>query len=553
MNAPVQCVRKKGKTISVSDDFISAVKKICNLRKAELLPDDSFFELFIGSDILDSMETSDSQIIWGRRGTGKTHLLKAFTQKVNFDPNNKSIAYYISCDNISFDSPIDIDSLSDDEKMKRYARNTFICFLSNLIEQMIDNYEVLLNCKEFYKAFDNDQKKVLRDDVDTQLCDLLENCDYGIPTVVSKEQTIVETDTTEHKRETNIETGIEGELSTKPSFFASLMARFGHKRKKAKQQKSSEEVKTTKRYSFSFSETKRILERLLSALNIDILYICIDELWLIDQKRELSIQPLFLDYIRLTLLTSNKISIKIASIREVTRLNSKATASNNYGLQSGHDIMELLNLDTKFITKDERINHYKNLLLKRIDYFSNCTKNDISEENHYEISYIVDAIFKSEANLDSLIKLTHIIPRNFLLVLQRALVIIKYDLQHYFVYQYLIREVVIKTYVEDKRSAIPMNKDCLFDRISDYINMTQHYFFILSSDQVKRFRKEIDNLIYLEIIHQIPSSSLPIKIMDRYKGFYIDSGKYLHTLQSSGVKLDNGNIYDFNFALPRFY
>ena len=88
MNAPVQCVRKKGKTISVSDDFISAVKKICNLRKAELLPDDSFFELFIGSDILDSMETSDSQIIWGRRGTGKTHLLKAFTQKVNFDPNS---------------------------------------------------------------------------------------------------------------------------------------------------------------------------------------------------------------------------------------------------------------------------------------------------------------------------------------------------------------------------------------------------------------------------------------------------------------------------------
>ena len=115
------------------------------------------------------------------------------------------------------------------------------------------------------------------------------------------------------------------------------------------------------------------MERLLSALNIDILYICIDELWLIDQKRELSIQPLFLDYIRLTLLTSNKISIKIASIREVTRLNSKATASNNYGLQSGHDIKELLNLDTKFITKDERINHYKNLLLKRIDYFSNCT------------------------------------------------------------------------------------------------------------------------------------------------------------------------------------
>lgn len=136
------------------------------------------------------------------------------------------------------------------------------------------------------------------------------------------------------------------------------------------------------------------------------------------------------------------------------------------------------------------------------------------------------------------------------MVLQRSLVALNYDLQHYFVHQYLIRKVVIKTYAEDKRSAIPMNENCLFDRINKYINRTQNYFFILNSEQVKRLKIEIDNLIYLEIIHQIPSSSLPINVMDRFKGFYIDSGKYLHTLNSRGLSIENNKIYDFNYILP---
>ena len=51
MNAPVQCVRKKGKTISVSDDFISAVQYKINRRPRKKLnflsPKEVFFNLII--------------------------------------------------------------------------------------------------------------------------------------------------------------------------------------------------------------------------------------------------------------------------------------------------------------------------------------------------------------------------------------------------------------------------------------------------------------------------------------------------------------------------
>lgn len=223
------------------------------------------------------------------------------------------------------------------------------------------------------------------------------------------------------------------------------------------------------------------------------------------------------------------ISVKIASIREVTKLNSKNSASNNFGVQSGHDIFELANLDTQFTNEKARINFYNEFLCARINYFisrKNYAKDQYSNEN------IVTMIFKSEHNLASFIRYTHAIPRNFLIVLQRALTAIGFDLRHQFLHKYLAEEVVIRTYLEDKRSNLPMNEGSLYDAINIYINHTQHYFFMLSVKQFKRLKSEIDNLVYLEIIHQIPSSILPQNLMDKYKGFYIDCGKYMHFTNS---------------------
>lgn len=163
---------------------------------------------------------------------------------------------------------------------------------------------------------------------------------------------------------------------------------------------------------------------------------------------------------------------------------------------------------------------------------------------------VVTMIFKSEHNLASLIRYTHAIPRNFLIVLQRALTAIDYDLGHRFLHKYLAEEVVIRTYLEDKRSNLPMNEGSLYDAINTYINQTQHYFFMLSVKQFKRLKAEIDNLVYLEVIHQIPSSILPQNLMDKYKGFYIDCGKYMHTLRTKHISIDTENGYDFSYTLP---
>lgn len=547
MTIPVQCERSK--KIVVDGKFIHGLRQSCNWRKAERLPGNSFFELYVGSNALNTIESPEHQIIWGRRGTGKTHLLKAFVQKVNSDPNRKEMAFYISCDEACMHSPLDIQFPSDEDKMKYYARDAFKSFLSSLTEQIIDLYAGVLDLKYFFKEeYDELERENKLVSIDARLEDLLANCDCGIPVISQRERINTNVNKAETSRESSFDAG--GEISktnANKSLIFSLMAKLQHKKNRSVITTASEgdEIKYT--YSFSLKRTRECLIKIINALGIDMLYICIDEFWLIDKKRDICLQPMFWDYLRQVFLNLPKISIKVASIREVTKLNSKASAANSFGVQSGHDIHEALNLDTLFVTDEDKLRHYKDILYSRINYFSNegCLVQD-----DYSIDYIINALFKTDVNLSALIAYTHAIPRNFLTALQKSLYAIDFDLQRCFIHRYLIRQIVIDIYLNERRSNIPMNEGSLFSVINDYINSTKHYFFLLSTADKKRFKTEIDNLIYIEAIHQVPSSILPANIMDRYKGFYIDSGKFLHTIGYIESGDDEGVPYNFSYVLP---
>ena len=546
MVIPEEC--KRTRSMHIEDSFIHALEDACNWKKAERLPDDSFCELYIGTDILHAMQSSDNQIIWGRRGTGKTHLLKAFTQQINENHDCKKLAYYISCDEINTESPLDIQFGSDLEKMKYCARETFKAFVIYLLDQIIDTYKSLIASKYFFNELwgISEQNEIYKT-VDDILIELYQACWYGTSTVNNVQKSEMKTERNGQEKETSVAVNSDIKSGSPFNLTSAFKLLLGKSKKKSIKEEVAQETIVTHRYSMSFSKIRSLFLKLITQLGLETIYICIDELWLIDKKREMSLQPLFLDYLRQVFLNCGGISVKIASIREVTKLNSKNSAFNNYGVQSGHDIFELTNLDTQFDNEKVRINFYKEFLCARINYFigRNRNGNDV-----YSKESIVAMIFKSEHNLVSLIRYTHAIPRNFLIVLQRALTVINFDLGHRFLHKYLAEEVVIRTYLEDKRSSLPMNEGSLYDAINTYINKTQHYFFLLSSKQFKRLKTEIDNLVYLEIIHQIPSSVLPQNLMDKYKGFYIDCGKYMHTLRTQHISVDGGSGYEFSYTLP---
>lgn len=184
-------------------------------------------------------------------------------------------------------------------------------------------------------------------------------------------------------------------------------------------------------YEFSFHNFHKSFSKLMKAFRLDSLYICIDELWLIDEKSTISYQPLFLDYLKQTIFSIPQISVKIASIRETTKLNSKNSMINNFGLQPGHDIMEMANLDSMQYSNDELVSKFIEILWTRINYFSDeCQASD--RDFIYTKEYILTTIFKNQRYFEILIFLAHGIPRNVLYTLRMGLNNIGYNLSEYF-------------------------------------------------------------------------------------------------------------------------
>lgn len=155
--------------------------------------------------------------------------------------------------------------------------------------------------------------------------------------------------------------GIEGELSL-PNIVGSIKGFFSRNKMSKGEDSEASEIEQKIEYNFSFSEIQKEIGNLIKAFQIDMIYICIDELWLIDDKNNISFQPMFLDYLRQTFFGQRGISIKIASIRETTKLNSKTSATNCYGLQSGHDIVELANLDSLQDKESVKIKKFSDIL-----------------------------------------------------------------------------------------------------------------------------------------------------------------------------------------------
>lgn len=537
-----ECERTK--PIAISEDFIIALKQTFSGSKAEKLPDKSHYPLYIGEDLLTQMKILDNQIIWGRRGTGKTHLLKAFNQYINEDKNNNSLSYYISCDTIRYETPISLEFNSDIDKMKYCAKNTFKCFMTDLLDQMMSSYEGILRTKQIYLKKNASQRKQMLKRADDVLLKLDENIAIGIPRLV--ESIIVGQETTAQQKSRNKGLEVSSSFSEKKLDVRSVLSFIS----KRTNDRKTETLKTNKSVcEFNIYKLQQMLSELLRALEVDVLYICIDELWLIDDKASLSYQPLFLDYLRQACFGIPNISVKIASIRETTKLNSKNTAQKCYGLQPGQDIVELAHLDSMKYTKAELVKRFMKILEARINYFSE-ERRKLGKEVEYGAQYIIDTLFGNERYFTKLIHLAHGIPRNILYFMRSCLAKISYDLSKYYLHIYLLTDTVISNYQEEKRANMPMNEQSVYMVINSYLEKNQGCFFMISTEQVKRYKTEINNLLYTSIIYRIPSDLTPNSIMDLYKAYYIDSGKYFSLIKEKMPEKYNAILNEFELSIP---
>lgn len=114
----------------------------------------------------------------------------------------------------------------------------------------------------------------------------------------------------------------------------------------------------------------------------------------------------------------------------------------------------------------------------------------------------------------------------------------------------MLSDIIIDNYKDEKRAGMPMNENSVYMIIHNYMVKKQECFFLINTEQVKQYQVEINNLLYTEIIHRIPSSLTPNNVMDTYKAYFIDSGKYLTLIKEKSPNSYDKVLSGFKLSLP---
>ena len=538
---------RRTKSISVPPKIKKILSKAFINSNASKLPNGSFRELYADkSSLLEEMRSTTNQIIWGRRGTGKTHLLNAFVETVNGDDSSSDIALYVSCDRMAKETPREaITFPSEYDRIRFFANETFKNFIDTLCEQLFEQYEDFLQYKKDAVKTELPYDEFL-ERVGNKILELMEINTKGVPhsEIVTEEHSLTDTD------ENNSERGMKLASNIQNSGIFGRVQGILSRRKKSNTKQVLQQKKVI-RYEQYLPAIQRCLSDLLEEMNITCLYVCIDELWLVDEKSSNSFQPYFLDNIRLTLGVQPKLGIKIASIRETTDLNNKTDIRITYGMQSGNDITELAYLDPIQSKMTLEYEMFKNLLTRRIHYYLNTLPDSTEQDHAFDEDYIVEMLFKDERNFKILVDMSHGIPRNFINMLNTCLRKLDYNLSSFYIHYYLISEVVIDTYKNEHRSDLSLvEENNLFRAIDKYARYQKQYFFLIKNKAAERLKQEVNTLLYKEIIHRIPSAETPSTIMNDYKAFYLDLGMYFLSIRETSFEQYEQTIKNFHLLFP---
>ncbi len=473
----------------------------------------------------------DHEIIFGRRGTGKTTLLRAFTYFVNSINNNESnkptcYAIYINMEDVV---PDNFEIKTDNNSA--YIIETYRKFLKKLFDSFVELWEIISETSYYYNIYySNDDLNRITNDLALLEKVLIEGTVSPISIVTSS----LATKESENAQSNTTGAAIEFALNEKKnlSFFNSLS--FGRHRKKTKITKKLISQKNNYSYTLDTAAVREVINKLVEDLNLECLYVCIDEFTFVDKGVEESIQPNIAQMVKDTFFRNQHISVKITSLWSRNEMQSRNVESiKRIGIEVGDDINRGLDLDTIFIKNDYAITFFKTLIANVICLDSN-DKNDFikdySKSTKKFTEYIINHLFVQNS-FRLLVCASQGVPRVFCDVLKNSINLQKKQNQGKITSQ-MVFESAINHFKQETRKKIT-NSDPLVVEIDEYVSKTKQRILIMPIDNYNLFKTKINNLVDKNYLHQFPSETIPRRIRNTYKVFFVNYGNYL---ESVGIK-----------------
>lgn len=430
------------------------------------------------------LRTPDNQILYGRRGTGKTHILNCILNEVE---RNGQIGIYIDMRNIGSNGSLYNDGLSPlQERASRLLRDTF-----SVIHDKIQDFAL------HWEEADISQIQPILDALSDSIHQIR----------VQGEVDLAVTTTEDH----GAKHAAGFELAEIPCFSLMNEDEDRHTSQRAHHRKGVESLRI---HFPAISENILQVQRLLNEKKI---WIFIDE-W---AEIPIELQPFLADLLRRTLFPMQNVVVKIAAIDR--RTNLKIDNARSYiGIEIGAELSSL-NLDEYMV--------FDNDSKKAKDFFANLFYNHLKEslkERGLDITnkatFIKRAFTQGNA-FDELVRAAEGVPRDAINILMLAAM--KADNNKISIPN--IREAAHGWYVRDKEGGVSLNSGAnqLLRYIIDVvIGERKARAFLLSNDANISM---IEYLYDARVIHLVKTNiSAKDSPGERYNVYAIDYGAYIH-------------------------
>ncbi len=324
--------------MSPDENLKNLHKALLNFNKrAERASSEILVSNFVDSEpLFDLLSTPNNQIVYGRRGTGKTHALKYLAESVESAGDH---AIYLDLRSIGSNTSI----YSDGNRSLTDRASTLIVDVLNALYDEFYNIAV----RAIDKAPDPNQLTLRLDDFSSAI------------------STVRITGAVEHEAQAEATTTEDTSVSAKAAMAATPSAEAAATLKTTSTDHGTVRVRRSgvETIYLDFGSISAAITGLATVLGSPRIWLLIDE-W---SEIPIDLQPYLADLIRRTILPINSVTVKIASIEHRSEFILIQERGQYVGLELGADVSADLNLDDFLVfdnNQEKAVEFFKRLVFK---------------------------------------------------------------------------------------------------------------------------------------------------------------------------------------------
>ena len=468
-------------------------------RRSERSDKDKLIDTFVDiGNIFDVLSSNDHQVIFGRRGTGKTHILYYL---LHYIYNANDIGIYVDLTNLGSSNSVYSDaSLPISERGTRLLVDTLAEIYNGLLDYITGNNNLDLNSLD-WRLFDRFADSFTHVKVEG-----------SISTIATSANSISQTNYADAAASTD---GLSLRLSREKQ---------RHHTAEYTERRDGAEV-----HYIHFGEVVSALRELTSALSDKRIWILLDE-W---SNIPIELQPMLADLFRRTFMTINNVIVKIAAIDHRSNFIITKSRGNYLGLELGADISADVNLD-EYLVVDVNYTHaidfYKNLFYKHILNTDHAKNAGLAFNRPDEL---ISKLFTQHNTFVELVKASEGVPRDAINIAIKAAQVSgngdnKISIPN-------VREAARQWYLNDKEATVRSREKAymllqwVIDKVIKHRRARAFLLEVGKADQL------IDFLFDSRVLHILKRNvSTHDRPGHRYDVYKIDYGCYVDLISTSG-------------------